>query len=51
MKRKKEIIEKLKEYEEIKNKSNWFSNEFTLACGAITALEWVLDEELEYVEE
>ena len=41
------IIEKIKDlkqtYEEIKENSNVFTSEFTLASGAITALDEVLE--------
>lgn len=42
MKTEQEIIEKLNTYKEIKNNAFVFTREFTLASGAITALEWVL---------
>lgn len=45
MKTKEEIIEKIKIYKQIKEKSAIFTSEFELACGAITALEWVLQED------
>lgn len=43
MRTEEEIIEQLKIYSEIKNKSSVFTSEFTLACGAKRALEWVLE--------
>ena len=44
MKTKKEIEEKLKIYEQIKDNSSIFTSEFTLSIGAITALKWVLED-------
>ena len=43
MKNKEKIIELLKTYEQIKEKSSVFTSEFTLASGAITALNQVLE--------
>ena len=43
---KEEIKNKLVIYKEIKEKSAVFTSEFSLACGAITALEWVLNLEV-----
>lgn len=43
MKTKKEIEEKLKIYEQIKDNSGIFTSEFNLSIGAITALKWVLE--------
>lgn len=43
MKTKEKIIELLKTYEQIKEKSSVFTSEFTLASGAITALNQVLE--------
>ena len=43
MKTKQEIEKKLKIYEQIKDNSSIFTNEFTLSVGAITALKWVLE--------
>lgn len=40
-----EIKEKIEIYTEIKHKAAIFTSEFELACGAITALEWVLEDE------
>jgi len=37
-----EIREKLEIYKEIQFRAQIFTSEFTLANGAITALEWVL---------
>lgn len=45
MKTKDEIIEKIKIFKQIKEKSPIFSSEFTLACGSIQALEWVVKEQ------
>lgn len=45
MKTEQQIKEQLKIYEQIKQKSAIFTNEFTLASGAITALKWVLENE------
>lgn len=42
MKTKKEIEEKLKIYEQIKENSGIFTSEFMTSIGAITALKWVL---------
>jgi len=39
-----EIKEKLEMYKKIKEQSAVFTSEFTLASGACTALEWVLEE-------
>lgn len=47
MKTEKETKEKLNIYKQIKNNAPVFTNEFTLASGAITALEWVLGKEKE----
>lgn len=47
MKTEQEIKEKLNIYKQIKNNALVFTNEFMLACGAITALEWVLGKEKE----
>lgn len=44
MKTKKEIEEKLKIYEQIKDNSCIFTSEFTLSIGAITALKWALED-------
>lgn len=44
MKTEQAIKEKLEIYTEIKHKAAIFTSEFELACGAITALEWVLEE-------
>lgn len=46
MKSEQEIKEKLKTYKKIKDNAPVFTKEFTLACGAITALEWVLSEKV-----
>ena len=43
MKTKEKIIELLKTYEQIKEKSSVFTSEVTLASGAITALNQVLE--------
>lgn len=43
MKTKKEIKEKLKIYEQIKDNSGIFTSEFMTLIGAITALKWVLE--------
>lgn len=40
-----EIREKLEIFKQIKEKSAIFTSEFELACGAIHALEWVLQED------
>ena len=45
MKTEEDIREQIDVYKKIKEKSSIFTNEFTLASGAITALEWVLEEE------
>ena len=45
MKTEADIREKLAIYEQIKDAAAIFTNEFTLASGAITALKWVLGEE------
>ncbi len=42
MKTYEEIKEQLEVYKEIKDKSSIFASEFTLASGAIKALQWVL---------
>lgn len=44
MKTRDEIIEKIEIYKQIKEKAAIFTSEFELACGAITALEWVLED-------
>lgn len=44
MKSEQEIKEKLEIYKKIKEKAAIFTSEFELSCGAITALEWVLEE-------
>ena len=44
MKTKKEIEEKLKIYEQIKDNSGIFTSEFMTSTGAITALKWVLED-------
>ena len=41
------LIGRLKYYDKIKEKSAVFTNEFTLASGAITAHKWVLESEEE----
>lgn len=38
-------FEKIKIFEQIKQKAAIFTSEFELACGAIQALEWVLQED------
>lgn len=43
MKTEQEIKEKINIYKKIKDKAFIFTSEFTLASGAITALEWVLE--------
>lgn len=40
-----EIKEQIEIYKKIQDKSPIFTSEFTLASGAITALEWVLESE------
>lgn len=45
MKTVEEIKEKIEIYTEIKHKAAIFTSEFELACGAITALEWVMQED------
>lgn len=45
MKSEEEIKEKLEIYKKIRDNASVFTSEFTLASGAVTALEWVLDEE------
>ena len=45
MKTEEEIKDKLEIYKQIKQKASIFTSEFTLASGAITALEWVLQED------
>ena len=45
MKTRDEIIEKIKIFKQIKEKSAIFTSEFELACGAIQALEWVVKEQ------
>ena len=40
-----EIRGKLEIFKQIKEKSPIFTSEFELACGAIQALEWVLQED------
>ena len=47
MKTKEEIIEQIEIYKKIKENSAIFTSEFQLVCGAITALEWVLESEQE----
>jgi hypothetical protein len=42
MRSEEEIREKLEIYKEIQFRTQIFTSEFTLANGAITALEWVL---------
>lgn len=44
MKTEEQIKEKLEIYKKIKEQSTVFTSEFTLASGACTALEWVLEE-------
>lgn len=44
MKTKQQILEQLDIYKKIKDKSAIFTREFMLSSGAITALEWVLEE-------
>lgn len=44
MKTEQEIREKLEIYKKIKEKSAIFTSEFEVSCGAITALEWVLED-------
>ena len=44
MKSEQEIKEKLEIYKKIKEKAAIFTSEFELSCGAITALEWVLED-------
>ncbi len=39
-----EIKEKIEIYKKIQEKSAIFTSEFTLANGAVTALEWVLED-------
>ena len=39
-----EIREKLEIYKEIQSRAQIFTSEFTLANGAITALEWILED-------
>lgn len=43
MKTQKEIEEKIKIYEQIKENSGIFTSEFMTSIGAITALKWVLE--------
>ena len=43
MKTEEQIKEQINIYAQIKAKSNVFTSEFTLANGAITALNWVLE--------
>ena len=43
MKSEEEIREKLEIYKEIQFRARIFTPEFTLANGAITALEWILE--------
>lgn len=45
MKSEQEIKEKIEIYKKIQEKSAVFTSGFTLASGAITALEWVLQEQ------
>ena len=45
MKTKEQIKEKLEIYKKIKKQSAIFTTEFSLSLGAVTALEWVLEEE------
>lgn len=45
MRTEEEIREKIEIYKKIQEKSAVFTSEFTLASGAITALEWVLQED------
>ncbi len=45
MKTKEQIKEKLEIYKKIKKQSTIFTTEFSLSLGAVTALEWVLEEE------
>lgn len=45
MKNESEIKEKIEIYKKLQEKSALFTSEFTLASGAITALEWVLEEQ------
>ena len=49
MKTKQEIEEKLKIYEQIKDSSGIFTSEFMTSIGAITALKWVLESEMQNV--
>ena len=42
MKTEQEIIEKINIYKKIKDKAFIFTSEFSLASGAISALEWVV---------
>ena len=44
MKSREEIEDQIKIYEEIKKQANVFTSEFTLACGALIALAWVLED-------
>ena len=44
MRTKKEIEEKLKIYEQIKDNSGIFTSECMTSAGAITALKWVLED-------
>ena len=44
MRTEEEIKDKMKIYKLIQIQSSVFTSEFTLANGAITALEWVLNE-------
>lgn len=45
MKTRDEIIEKIEIYKQIKQKASIFTSEFEVACGAIHALEWVLQDD------
>ena len=45
MRTEEEILEKIEIYKKLQEKSAIFTSEFTLASGAITALEWVLEEQ------
>lgn len=46
MKTEQEIKKQIEIYKKIKEKSAIFTSEFELACGAITALNWVLENEV-----
>ena len=44
MKTVEEIKEKIEIYKQIRDKAGIFTSEFTLASGAVTALEWVIED-------